>query len=52
MMTSATVRLSSARLESPHRTIRNTATKRAITKMDEVIVTGNRGHFKQELKRK
>ena len=51
-MTSATVRLFLVRLESPQRTIRNTATKSAITKMDEVIVTGNRGHFKQELKRK
>ena len=51
-MTSATVRLLSARLESPQITIRNTATKRTITKMDEVIVTANRGHFKQELKRK
>ena len=52
MMTSATVRLFSARLESPQRTIRNIATNRAITKMDEVVVTGNWGHFKQELKRK
>ena len=51
-MTSATVRLFLVRLESPQRTIRNTATKSAITKMDEAIVTGNRGHFKQELKRK
>ena len=51
-MTSATVRLLSARLESPQRTIRNTATKRTITKMDEDIVTANWGHFKQELKRK
>ena len=52
MMTSATVRLFSARFESPQRTIRNIATNRAITKMDEVVVTGNWGHFKQELKRK
>ena len=47
MTTSATVRLFSARLESPQRTIRNTATKREITKMEEVTVTVNRGHFKQ-----
>ena len=51
-MTSATVRSLSARLELPQKTIINTATKRAITKMDDVIVVANRGHFKQELKRK
>ena len=52
MMISATVRLFSVFLESPHRTIVKIRIKTPITTNDEIMETKNPGHFKQKLNRK